>query len=60
MNSKLVAFASWRCCSIVAKTREEIPPRCPEHDEYLLAAPELVKWNEGMEMGVVCHRRSGD
>ena len=55
--TKRVAFASWRCCSIIAETAEEIPARCPEHDEYLLGKPELVEWNDSMRMGIECHRR---
>lgn len=35
-----LAFGSWRCnCTMLAKTLEDVPERCPQHGEGLLDKP---------------------
>ena len=48
-----VAFAGWRChCTILAKTMEEIPDRCPTHAKGLLGPAEWVRNTHKVPLGV--------
>jgi len=47
-----VAFASWRCnCTMLAKSREEIPDRCPKHAKGLLGPIEWVSNIHNVPLG---------
>jgi len=41
-QERLVAFGGWRCgCTCLAERLEDIPRKCPTHDESLLDRPSL-------------------